>query len=40
MAPEWIPRNDREALAQLRGYLFSEGSIVGHEEDASKEHGL
>jgi hypothetical protein len=40
MVLEWIRRNDAETDAQLREYLFSEGSIVGHEEDASKEHGL
>jgi hypothetical protein len=40
MVLEWIRRNDSEADAQLREYLFSEGSIVGHEEEASDEHGL
>jgi hypothetical protein len=40
MILEWIRRNDAEAGAQMREYLFSEGSITGHEEDASDEHGL
>jgi len=40
MVLEWIRRHDPEADAQLREYLFSEGSIVGHEEKASDEHGL
>jgi hypothetical protein len=40
MVLEWIRRNDQETDAQLREYLFSEGSIVGHEEDASDKHGL
>ncbi len=40
MVLEWIRRNDKEADEQLREYLFSEGSITGHEEDASQEHGL
>lgn len=32
MALEWIRRNDAEFDAQLREYLFVEGSITGHEE--------
>lgn len=40
MVLEWIRRNDAETNAQLKEYLFSEGSIVGHEEDASEKHGL
>jgi hypothetical protein len=40
MVLEWIRRNDPEADAQLKEYLFSEGSITGREEDASEEHGL
>lgn len=40
MVLEWIRRNDPEADAQLREYLFSKGSIVGHEEAAGDEHGL
>ena len=34
MVLEWIRRNDPEASAQMHEYLFSEGSIVGHEEKA------
>jgi len=40
MVLEWIRRNDRELDAQLREYLFKEGSITGHEESASEQHGL
>lgn len=40
MVLEWIRRNDDEAGAQLKEYLFKEGSITGHEEDASEGHGL
>lgn len=40
MALEWIRRKDGEFDAQLREYLFTEGSITGHEEEASGEHGL
>jgi hypothetical protein len=40
MVPEWIRRNDTEADAQLREYLFSKGSITGREEDAGEKHGL
>ena len=40
MVLEWIRRNDRDADAQLREYLFKEGSITGHEEGASEKHGL
>lgn len=40
MVLEWIRRNDTEAAEQFKEYLFSEGSIVGHEEDASEKHGL
>lgn len=32
MALEWIRRNDVEFDGQLREYLFTEGSIAGHEE--------
>ncbi|HEY0437893.1 MAG TPA: ferritin family protein [Phenylobacterium sp.] len=39
MVLEWIRRNDKEADEQLREYLFSEGSIAGHEEDATEHHG-
>ena len=34
MVLEWMRRNDGELNAQLREYLFSEGSIVGREEQA------
>jgi hypothetical protein len=40
MVLEWIRRNDPECDAQLREYLFKEGSIVGHEENASDALGL
>jgi hypothetical protein len=40
MVLEWIRRNDAEAGAQLKEYLFKEGSITGREEDASDKHGL
>ena len=40
MILEWIRRNDAEAAAQMKEYLFGEGSITGREEDASEEHGL
>ena len=40
MVLEWIRRNDAEAGEQLKEYLFSEGSIVGHEDAASEKHGL
>ena len=35
MVLEWIRRNDPEADAQLREYLFKDGSITGHEEQAT-----
>ena len=40
MVLEWLRRNDHEAGEQLKEYLFSEGSIAGHEEGASDKHGL
>ena len=40
MVLEWIRRNDAETDSQLREYLFKTGSIAGHEEEASGEHGL
>jgi ferritin-like protein len=40
MVLEWIRRNDPEADAQLREYLFTDGSITGHEDEASDKHGL
>ena len=33
MVLEWIRRNDREADAHLKEYLFTEGSITGREEE-------
>jgi len=36
MVLEWIRRNDPEADEQLREYLFKDGSITGHEEEATK----
>jgi ferritin-like protein len=36
MALEWIRRKDPEFNAQLREYLFTEGSITGREEEADK----
>lgn len=35
MVLEWIRRNDAETDAQLREYLFKDGSITGHEEEAT-----
>jgi hypothetical protein len=40
MVIEWLRRNDAEADAQLKEYLFKSGSIAGREEDASDKHGL
>ena len=40
MVLEWMRRRDPELDAQLREYLFRTGSITGHEEAASDEHGL
>jgi hypothetical protein len=40
MLLEWIRRNDTEAEAQLKEYLFSAGSITGREEEAREENGL
>ncbi len=40
MVLEWMRRNDPETDAQLREYLFKDGSIAGHEEGASERHGL
>jgi hypothetical protein len=37
MVLEWMRRNDDEVNAQLKEYLFTDGSITGREEDA--EHG-
>ena len=35
MALEWIRRADGEFDAQLKEYLFTEGSITGREEEAT-----
>jgi ferritin-like protein len=40
MALEWIRRNDGEFDAQLKEFLFSEGSITEHEEESAEDHGL
>ena len=40
MVLEWIRRRDPQLDAQLREYLFKDGSITGHEAQASGEHGL
>jgi uncharacterized protein len=40
MVLEWIRRNDPEADAQLREYLFTDGSIAGREKESSEAHGL
>lgn len=40
MVLEWLRRNDDEAAAQFKEYLFRDDSITGHEEGASDEHGL
>ena len=34
MVLEWMRRNDADIDAQLREYLFKDGSITGHEETA------
>ena len=34
MVLEWLRRSDPETDAQLKEYLFKEGSITGHEEEA------
>ena len=39
MVLEWIRRQDPELDVQLREYLFKDGSIAGHEEQASEDHG-
>lgn len=36
MALEWIRRNDGEFGAQLKEYLFTEGSITGREEEVTE----
>jgi len=35
MVLEWMRRNDQEVAEQLKEYLFKEGSITGHEEEAT-----
>jgi len=35
MVLEWMRRNDAEVNAQLTKYLFKDGSIAGHEEEAT-----
>jgi hypothetical protein len=35
MVLEWLRRSDPETDAQLREYLFKDGSIAGHEEEAT-----
>ena len=40
MALEWIRRNDADFEAQLKEFLFSEGSITDREEESAEKHGL
>jgi hypothetical protein len=35
MVLEWLRRSDPETNAQLKEYLFKDGSITGHEEEAA-----
>lgn len=35
MVLEWMRRNDTEVNEQLTEYLFKDGSITGHEEEAT-----
>ena len=35
MVLEWLRRSDPETDEQLREYLFKDGSIAGHEEEAT-----
>lgn len=35
MVLEWMRRNDAEVHEQLSEYLFKDGSITGHEEEAT-----
>jgi uncharacterized protein len=35
MALEWIRRSDGEFAAQLKAYLFTEGSVTEREEEAT-----
>jgi len=36
MVLEWLRRSDAEVDSMLREYLFKDGSIAGHEEEATK----
>jgi hypothetical protein len=36
MVLEWMRRNDPEVADNLKEYLFKDGSITGHEEEATK----
>ena len=36
MVLEWLRRSDSEVDQMLREYLFKDGSIAGHEEEATK----
>jgi uncharacterized protein len=40
MVLEWLRRNDEDVNAQFREFIFSEGSIAGHEEESAEKHGL
>ncbi|TAJ68894.1 MAG: ferritin [Phenylobacterium sp.] len=40
MVLEWMRRNDAEVNEQLTEYLFKDGSITGHEEEATGRQGL
>ncbi|MBP7651719.1 MAG: ferritin [Phenylobacterium sp.] len=40
MALEWIRRNDGQFAEQLKEFLFTEGSITGHEEESGEKSGL
>ena len=36
MVLEWLRRNDPVFDKQMREYLFTEGSIAGHEEETKE----
>lgn len=40
MVLEWMRRNDAEVNEQLTEYLFKDGSVTGHEEEATGRQGL
>jgi uncharacterized protein len=40
MTLEWLRRNDPELDHELRTYLFSNGPVTGHEEDATSNGGI